>query len=526
MKKIKVLLLYPPEQTWPGYMCKPNGSLAYPYLGGALRDIGVEVDVYDACVGNDEDDLDNFFNKSIKLPSGMLRTGVSDERILEVVSKYDVIGITSIFSQQETQVLHCAKLIKKHFPNKTLLTGGVNAKSRMSIFFSSGFDIICTSEAEVTIQQIIKILQKESRDFSTVGKIFFKNQSGKIIDNSHFGEICWELDKLPIPAWDILPNKRYWKIGRPHGGNIKPGVELKYASLMTSRGCPFACSYCHIAQENESSISGAIGRFRIKSDERVIKELTILRDEIGAKQVFIEDDSIFGMKRRAIRLLKKIIGFGLDLMDVNGINMIHLVKKDPTNKGWMIPDEEVIELLSEVGFKSITLPFESANLRIIKKWCSNKLALDRFDPVELIKSLKKYDIHVATNYMLGFPDETREEIETTIKFAKEMYQHGLDASNFSLVMPVPGTPIFDYCTKNGQLPKDYNPDKFQWTKANLTNLAVPPDELQRIRQRAWEECNTQEHRNSRLQWTVPEGEDSVPGFEKKTKKEVNVKSII
>ena len=102
----------------------------------------------------------------------------------------------------------------------------------------------------------------------------------------------------------------------------------------------------------------------------------------------------------------------------------------------------------------------------------------------------------------------------------------LDASNFSLVMPVPGTPIFDYCTKNGQLPKDYNPDKFQWTKANLTNLAVPPDELQRIRQRAWEECNTQEHRNSRLQWTVPEGEDSVPGFEKKTKKEVNVKSII
>ena len=39
MKEIKILLLYPPEQTWSGYMCKPNGSLAYPYLGGALRDI-------------------------------------------------------------------------------------------------------------------------------------------------------------------------------------------------------------------------------------------------------------------------------------------------------------------------------------------------------------------------------------------------------------------------------------------------------------------------------------------------------
>ena len=43
MKEIKILLLYAPEQTWPGYMCKPNGSLAYPYLGGALRDIDVVV---------------------------------------------------------------------------------------------------------------------------------------------------------------------------------------------------------------------------------------------------------------------------------------------------------------------------------------------------------------------------------------------------------------------------------------------------------------------------------------------------
>ena len=113
------------------------------------------------------------FNKSIKLPSGMIKTGVEDERILEVASGYEVICITSIFSQQETQVLHCAKLIKKNYPNKLLLSGGVNAKSRSSIFFRAGFDIICTSESENTIKQIIKIFQKGSRDFTSVGKIFF-----------------------------------------------------------------------------------------------------------------------------------------------------------------------------------------------------------------------------------------------------------------------------------------------------------------------------------------------------------------
>ena len=501
MKEVKILLLYPPEQSWPGTMVKPNGSLAYPYLGGALRDIGIETYVYDACVGDSDDNLDNFFNKTEKLPSGMIKTGVSDKRILEVASSYDAIGITSIFSQQETQVLNCAKLIKKHFPNKLLFSGGVNAKSRSSIFFAAGFDIICTSEAESTLQQIAKILQKNSRDFTSVGKIYLKNKFGKIINNSHFGNILQDLDKLPIPAWNLLPNERYWKIGRPHGGKAQPGTELKYASMMTSRGCPFSCSYCHIAEEIVESKSGAIGKFRIKSDERVRKELQILKDEIGVKQVFIEDDSIFGMKRRAIRLLKSIVGFGLDLMDVNGINMIHLVKK--SNKpGWLVPDEEVIELLAEVGFKEIVLPFESANLRIIKKWCSNKLALDRFSPEDLIKTIKKYKLYVGTNYMLGFPDETRKEIETTVNFANKMKEQGLDHSNFYLVMPVPGTPIFDYCIKKNHLPMDYNPDRFQWTKANLLNTAVPPNELEKIRDKAWNDCNTEQFKKLRKSWIV------------------------
>jgi len=501
MKNIKILFLYPPEQSWPKTMVKPNGSLAYPYLAGALRDINVESSVYDACVGNDDDNLDDFFNKSSELPSGMIRTGVSNERILEVASNFDAIGITSIFSQQETQVLNCAKIIKKKFPNKLLFSGGVNAKSRTSFFFAAGFDVIFTSESEIAIQQVAKIMQKNSDDFSSVGKIYYKNKYGKIIDNSRFGDIILDLDKLPIPAWEMLPNKRYWKIGRPHGGKAEQGKELRYASMMTSRGCPFSCSYCHIAEEVAGSKSGAIGKFRFKSDDRVIDELTILKNKIGAKQVFIEDDSIFGMKRRAIRLLKRIVGFGLDLMDVNGINMIHLVKK--SNKpGWMVPDEEVIELLSAVGFKEIVLPFESGNPRIIKKWCSNKLALERFNPGDLIKTIKKHKMYVGTNYMIGFPDETRKEVETTINFAKKMQQYGLDHSNFYLVMPVPGTPIFDYCTKNKHLLLDYNPDKFQWTKANLINTPIPPLELEAIRDKAWNDCNNEKFKQMRKSWVA------------------------
>ena len=116
--------------------------------------------------------------------------------------------------------------------------------------------------------------------------------------------------------------------------------------------------------------------------------------------------------------------------------------------------------------------------------------------------VNKYKINVGTNYMIGFPDETKEEIETTLNFARQMSQHNIDSVHFGLVMPVPGTPIFNYCIEKGQLPKDYNPDRFQWTKANLVNTPVPPHELENIRDKAWEEFNNEEFKKSRKSWAV------------------------
>ena len=303
------------------------------------------------------------------------------------------------------------------------------------------------------------------------------------------------LDELPMPAWDLLPNERYWEIGRPHGGHFEDDEELRYVSMMTSLGCPFACSYCHIADETKGSLSGEIGRFRIKSDERVLDELIYLRDVIGAKQVFVEDDSIFGMKRRAIKMLKKIIGLGLEILDVNGVNVIHLTKKGK-------PDIEVIELLAEAGFRDIVLPFESANHRIVKKWCSNKWKVEDFDVKNLVKEIKRVGMRVAANYMVGFPDETEKEIKQTVDFAKKNMTYGLDASNFFLVMPLPGTPMFDQVMNNGQLPKDYDIDRMQWTKANMINTSIPPQKLEELRQKAWEDCNLAHHIKNRQKMQI------------------------
>ena len=122
VRDIKITLLYPPHQAWPGHMCRPNGSLAYPSLAGGLHEAGFEVNIFDACVGNAKDDLDKMFYVSKTLPTGLLRTGVDDERILQEVKDADIVGLTSILSDQESMVLATSRLIKKHFPEKLIVT--------------------------------------------------------------------------------------------------------------------------------------------------------------------------------------------------------------------------------------------------------------------------------------------------------------------------------------------------------------------------------------------------------------------
>src|SRR5687767_15426983 len=107
LRDVRVLLLSPPVQSPVGTTNKPNASLAYPNLAGAVRAHGVDVRVFDACVGDGDDPLREMFDNPTMLPNGYVRTGVSDERVLEVAADYDIIGISSIFTDQETRVLHC-----------------------------------------------------------------------------------------------------------------------------------------------------------------------------------------------------------------------------------------------------------------------------------------------------------------------------------------------------------------------------------------------------------------------------------
>jgi anaerobic magnesium-protoporphyrin IX monomethyl ester cyclase len=473
--------MYSPLQFAPGEQAKPDGSLSLAYVASALRNAGYDVKILDVSVGNEKDTLETGFFNNTNLDTGLVRAGISEERIAEEVAEADVVGISSIFTPQTKMVFELSNLVKKIDPNKLVLSGGVNARNLRDRFFANGVDLIVLSEAELTILELAEWIRGK-RELNDVAGIVYLDADGKEHQTGP-GRVIMKLDELPMPAWDMLPLDKYWDISRPHGGQFDEGQRIKYASLQTSRGCPYQCLYCHISKEIEGSLFGNIGQWRPHSIERVLEELHVLND-LGAEYIFFEDDSLFAKKKRAYKLFSEVAKLGLKLADVNGINIIHLMKN--TGKGGKLGiDHEFLEILAAAGFTWLTLPFESGNERLVEKYSSGKWNLEKTDTKALIEACSRVGIRTVGNYMMGYPDETLDEIYTTILMAKQHVEQGLNHALFFDVMPFPGTALYDTVIKNGQLDKDFDPDGMKWTKSILKNTAVSADALSKMRQLAW-----------------------------------------
>jgi len=483
----RFLFMYSALQFGPEEMAKPDGSLSLPYLAGAVRRAGYDVKILDVSVGDKDDPMtDSFFNTKM-LATGLIRCGMEEELIISKMADYDVIGVSSIFTTQTTMVLDLIRLAKQNNPNKLVIAGGVNARNLRARFFKAGADIIVLSEAEGIIVKVAEALRGQM-NMSDVPGIAFLDEAGKEVVNKSPAPLE-NLDELPMPAWDLLPLKKYWDLSRPHGGQFPEGARIQYASLQTSRGCPFQCHYCHISKEVDGEVAGAVGNFRLKSIDRVLTELQMLKD-LGAQYIFFEDDSLFAKKKRAYTMFEKVAEMGLHLSDVNGINLVHLLKNQ--GGGRLDIDTEFLEILSTAGFHMLHLPFESANQRLVDKYSSGKWNNDRTDTRKLISECAKAGIMTAGNYMIGYPDETLSEIHNTILMAKMHVEHGLNHAALFAVVPFPGTKIYDMVIANGQLDPDFDTDHMKWTKSMLKGLAVPADTLEHLRQLAWLTVNSTE----------------------------------
>src|SRR3989338_3558398 len=284
----KVLLIYPPNQLMPKEFPRPDGSLGLLYLAGALERVGIEVDVLDASVGTLDDSLEETFNRHVMQSNGLIRIGMTTERISVVIA------------------------------------GGVNSRSLPERFLVGDVDVVCNTEGENVVINIVRTWEQE-RDLEVSGTISMKN--GKIVRRSpQPDDVLMDLDGLPFPAWHKLPWAHYENVGVASAGRSFLKDNDRLASLMTSRGCPFECAYCHISMEKgHSEASGGMGALRLKSVGRVMEEVGRLR-ELGVSRIFFEDDSLLAHKARVREIFTQVTGMGFKIADVNGVNLVHFLK--------------------------------------------------------------------------------------------------------------------------------------------------------------------------------------------------------
>lgn len=492
IKDPRFLLVFPPMQFAKDEMVRPDGTLALPYLDASLTHAGFYSQILDMSIGTDADCLeDTFYNKK-PISENLSCIGMSEERILQEIEKYDVIAVTSIFTQQTSRCFEIANLVKKNFPEKLMITGGVNARSLKEHFFDNAFDIVFTSEGEKSIVDLAHFLHSGDPSLQNIPGISYR-LNGKTT-SIPAGPAVANLDDFPMPSWEKLPYKRYWEIGRMWGGRegwIDHDGPVNYAAIFTSRGCPFTCTYCHISKEF-SEETGDIGSLRLHSIDRVEAELEKLKN-MSVNYIYINDDTFLAKKNRARLILERLKKYDFKLADVNGINIIHFFKQ---HKGKMIVDEELLASLYEAGFRKISLPFESGNQRIVDKYAGGKWRLDKCDTLDLVKKLNKAGIVADGNFMIGYPDESLEELTNTFLLAKDQMDSGMVGCQFFMVQPFPGTVIFEETLANGQLPKSWHWNELGWSKGSVfNNMPIDPQTLKYSWSLVWKLLN----RNDRVE---------------------------
>ncbi|MBI3610065.1 MAG: B12-binding domain-containing radical SAM protein [Nitrospirae bacterium] len=485
MRDPKVLLIYPPPRLLPIETPRPDGSLGMLYLAGALRQIGIEADLLDTSIGGPKDTLEDTFYRNVQLENGLTQIGMSWDRIAEAAAGYDIVGIHSNHTSQTKASFKVAEIVKRVNPKALVIAGGISARALWQRFVDQGtFDLICTSEGERTIQEIAQRFRQGQR---------YQGICGTLGNPPHFHQ---NLDELPFPTWDKLLLDKYEQIAAPHGVDLT-GQQYRYQNLMTSRGCPFQCAYCHISKErfNRSEEIGNVGALRLKSVDRVLQEIEVLQS-LGVKKIFIEDDSLLAKKARIISIFKAIQGKDLLIADVNGVNLVHLFKR--TANG-LEPDKEYLQLLFSAGLRQIVFPVESGSQRVIDKYATGKLTLETMDVISLIRVAKSVGMICPINIMIGFPDETEQEMMMSIELSKRLIDAGTDYVTFFIPIPFPGSQLYDIAIENGHLRPDFDTDIMNYKNGVMENTTVPKERIVALRDWAWTTVNSKEHIAKRLQ---------------------------
>jgi len=398
MGNTKVSFILPPAR-WSDY----RYSLGVMYISSFLTQYGYDNAIIDsACLRGDG----YSFERAIKI-------------ILEEVESQhpDIIGFTCCLNEVN-QCVSLNKEIKKSWPEITTCIGGPQPTFTSRLFLEEGFDFVIKGEGEETMLDLIQCLEG-ARNYDTVHGISWKRDK-QIVHNAQ-RPLIKDINILPYPAFEKVNMSKHTQL---HNWVIR-GLPLRAVLIVSSRGCPYSCIYCGC-----NSIMGK--KLRCRNYANLYSEIQLLRDNYGVEAIWFADD-ILTISREHIRTICRVTK---DLSVYWGCQ----ARVDSI-------DEEVVREMKSSGCLQLDFGVESGSDRILKEIINKKTTVAQAKKAFQICS--KLGMRTLANLMIGLPTETREEMNETIKLAREIKA---DIYVLSIATPLPGTPLWDMVNADDIIP--------------------------------------------------------------------------
>lgn len=319
-------------------------------------------------------------------------------------------------------VAKLAQMIKKADKKIKILLGGphLTALPEETMRKFPYFDIGVLGEADITIGELLEALDSNS-DLSNIKGLIYK-KGNKFIKTAP-RDFIKDLDTLPMPAYDLLPD--ITKYYMPPANSL---YRLPSASIITSRGCPMQCTFC------ANVVFG--NRCRAHSAEYVMKMIKHLYHKYGIREIQIYEDNFVAYRERLIKLCNLLIKEKLDLnwWCMASVNLVN---------------PEILRLMKKAGCWQIAYGCESGSQEILDLYKKN-VTIERIE--KALKCTKEAGISTKGFFMLGGPGETKETMQRTIDFIRRL---PLDEFHITYFTPLPGSEIYRNVKKYGTFDEDW-----------------------------------------------------------------------
>ncbi len=321
--------------------------------------------------------------------------------------------------------------------NPSLVVGFVGPKVAVepepSLLASEAIDFVAREEFDFTIAEVA-----EGRPLASVDGLSYRDGDGRVVHNAD-REILEDMDRLPFvtPVYkrDLRPEDYY--IGY---------LKHPYLSLYTGRGCRSRCTFCLWPQ----TVGGH--RYRTRSVGHVLEEAALVAEEFPqVKELFFDDDTFTDDRERAEEIAKGLGRLGLTWS---------------CNAKANVP-RETLQVLRDNGLRLLLVGYESGNQQVLNN-VKKGLKVDRSR--RFAKDCRDLGITVHGTFILGLPGETKETIQETIRFAREVNPHTLQVS---VAAPYPGTELYRQAKENDWLPDDEGTALVSDDGTQLATLSYP-----------------------------------------------------